>query len=217
MVTVRHVAAGGLTLLLAAAPRAEAHPHVFIDGGVDFLFDEGRLTAIRVTWVYDPFASLFIVEELGLDADGDGALTASDHATLVRDQTRWPEGYEGDNYLRVDGELVALEAPGNGTAALVDGRVRVTFERALAEPVPARGLRALAQLYDPTYFYAYAVEETPALEGAPAGCEAAVHPYGETEELAGLQQTLAQLSREETPDYENVGALFADRIVLTCG
>ena len=41
-------------------------------------------------------------------------------------------------------------------------------------------------------------------------------PFNPDIELAALQTTLFELSREETPDIENVGALFADRIVMTC-
>ena len=32
-----------------------------------------------------------------------------------------------------------------------------------------------------------------------------------------LQGALMKLNREQTPDLENIGALFADRIVVQCG
>jgi polyphosphate kinase len=39
-------------LLVLAPSAASAHPHVFIDGGVDFMFDgEGRIESLRVTWI----------------------------------------------------------------------------------------------------------------------------------------------------------------------
>jgi len=204
---------------VAAAPiPAPAHPHVFIDGGVDFRFDEtGRLSAIRVIWIYDAFTSLFMLEQLGLDADGDGELTEEDRAAIVADQTVWPEGYEGDSYLLVASEKVALGEPIEAEAALVDGKVEVQFTRPLAEPLAADGLRAVAKLYDPTYFFAYFVTEPATLHDAPDGCRAKVDPFEPSTDLIGLQQTLAELSREETPEQEDVGALFADRVTLTCG
>jgi polyphosphate kinase len=213
----RGAALGLFALAALAAAEARAHPHVFVDGKVDFLFAGGRLEAIRVTWVYDAFASLFMLEELGLDADGDGALTEAEKAAIVRDQTEWPEDFEGDSYLSVAGAEAVLGRPRAAEAGLVEGRVVVRFERALAEPAPAEGLEAVARLYDPTYFFAYFVEEAPRIEGAPGNCAAHVDPFEADEELAGLQETLAALSREETPERENVGALFADRIVLSCG
>jgi len=209
--------AAALVVAALAAP-ARAHPHVFIDGGVDFLFDEaGQLRAVRVTWIYDAFASLFVVEQLKLDQDGDGVLSAEDEAALVADQTQWPDEYEGDSYLAVAGAPAEIGRPEAASAALEDGRVVIRFERALETPVPAEGLRATAQLYDPSYFFAYFVEQPPTLDNAPEGCVAEVVAFDPDTELKALQQTLAELSAEETPEQENVGALFADRVELRCG
>ena len=70
-----------------AAGQAGAHPHVFLDGGAHFIFDDqGRLAAIRVIWQYDAFASLFILESLEVDKDGDGVLTDDETAKVVTDQ-----------------------------------------------------------------------------------------------------------------------------------
>ncbi len=63
---------------------AEAHPHVFIDAGVEVIFDaEGRAEALRVTWIYDEFYSLMIAEERGLDPDYDGTATPDKTAGIV--------------------------------------------------------------------------------------------------------------------------------------
>ena len=48
--------------------------------------DQGRLAAIRVIWQYDAFASLFILESLEVDKDGDGVLTDDETAKVVTDQ-----------------------------------------------------------------------------------------------------------------------------------
>ncbi|MEM9369716.1 MAG: DUF1007 family protein, partial [Pseudomonadota bacterium] len=47
----------GVALALCTAVRtAEAHPHVFVEGGVSFVLDdEGALAALEVTWRYDLF------------------------------------------------------------------------------------------------------------------------------------------------------------------
>ena len=47
-------------------------------------------------------------------------------------------------------------------------------------------------------------------------CEATVVPYTPGEQSDELQQKLAMLGREETPDIANVGQLFADRIIIEC-
>ena len=44
---------------LAPALPAQAHPHVFVDGGVDFVLGAGAvLEALEVTWRYDEFETL---------------------------------------------------------------------------------------------------------------------------------------------------------------
>ena len=70
--------------------------------------------------------------------------------------------------------------------------------------------------YESTYFFAFSVTQEPTLLGHAGRCTADVRPFRPDAEDAALQAMLARLSREETPDIENVGALFADRIVVRC-
>jgi ABC-type uncharacterized transport system substrate-binding protein len=71
------------------------------------------------------------------------------------------------------------------------------------------------QVYDPTYFTAYAVTATPHLEGAPDGCSAEVVPYRPTRELTDLQERLSDIPIDGDPDGDP-GALFADRVMVAC-
>lgn len=202
-----------LLAFLAAAP-ARAHPHVFVDGGVDFVFDaQGRLARIRVTWLYDAFSSLYVIESLGFDADGDGALTAKERDFLTKDQTEWPEDFEGDSYLYVGEARVALGRPVDGAADYRDGRIWVQVDRRVAEPF--RPDRAVAKLYDPYYFFAYTVTEDPEVSGAP-DCKARVDVFEPDSDLIALQQRLAAIPRDGEQSDASVGALFADEIILTC-
>ena len=58
---------------LALASPLGAHPHIYIDTDFDLVFDtDGKLAAVRIDWAYDDFYSLLMIEENGLDADGDG-------------------------------------------------------------------------------------------------------------------------------------------------
>jgi ABC-type uncharacterized transport system substrate-binding protein len=208
-------AALAVAAALAGPEAARAHPHIFIDGGVDFVFDErGRLTDLRITWIYDPLTSLFMLEDLGIDAAGSAPLSAEDRARLAAYQTEWMEGFEGDSYLW-DGELrIDLSGPLAADAALRDGRVAISFERALATPFRP-GRETVAKIYDPTYFTAYFVTETPRLEGRTAGCAARVEPFEPTGPLMALQRTLLGVGVDEAPPGEP-GALFADKVHIAC-
>lgn len=199
--------------LMGAAPVA-AHPHVFIDGGVDFLFDgEGRLAQLRITWDYDPMTSLFMLEDLGIDPATP--LSADDRARLAAYDTVWDEGYAGDTYLWDGDQPVGLSDPRAPTAELREGRVLLSFLRDVEAPfrpdVPAR-----VEMYDPEYYYAYTLVGTPRLENAPAGCVAVLEPFRPTAKLAELQQVLSAVPADQSPDQADVGALFTDKVRLQC-
>lgn len=206
--------ARALALCALLAGPAAAHPHVFIDGGVDFVLDDqARVTALRVTWIYDAFTSLYVLQSLNFDQDADGALSETERAFLIEDQTAWDPGFQGDSYLYRDAAKLALGAPQDGDVTLVDGRLRVTFTRPLTAPEPGDGL--VAKLYDPTYYYAYSVTEPPQVLGS--GCQATLVPFVANSMLGALQSTLSELTADETPEQADVGALFADQVRLSCG
>lgn len=212
------VGAFGAAVLLVAglvsAPAARAHPHVFIDAGVDFLFDEaGRLDRLRVAWIYDPMTSLFILEDLGIDPGAP--LSPADRARIAAYDTVWEEGYAGDAYLWDGARRVGLSGPQAPEAEIRDGRVAIRFLRDVDAPFrPDPDARV--EVYDPTYYMAYTITEAPRLEGPHAGCAARVEPFEPTRALAPLQRSLFALSAEETPEQADVGALFAEKVHLSC-
>ncbi|MBP7000930.1 DUF1007 family protein [Amaricoccus sp.] len=198
---------------LLAPGAALAHPHVFIDGGVDFLFDpQGRLSELRVTWVYDAISSHTMLEDLGIDAGK--ALTADEETRLAAYQTEWVEGFAGDSYLSSDGRPVGLGGPEAAEAEVQpDGRAVIRFNRRVAQPFRPR--HAVVEVYDPTYFTGYAVTDAPRIEGPAEGCAAEVEPFKPTERLVALQLSLAEIGVDEDPK-DDVGALFADKVRLEC-
>lgn len=213
--TRRLLPALAFAALLPAA--AGAHPHIFIDAEARFGFDaDGRLATVTVSWRYDAFYTLLLLETVEADADGDGALTEEDRAKLAEAFSIWEPGWHGDAFLTAGGAPVGLSDPVGISAEMTDGRVRMTFRRDVVEPPAGDGLAARLKIYDPTYFVAYDVVGEPALDGAPEGCVAAVAAPERTSELAALEATLAEIPPDATPEQEGVGALFADRIELRC-
>lgn len=207
--------AGILALALALPGAGSAHPHVFIDSGVDFIFDgEGRVSHLRITWLYDFLSTLLLMEDLGIEERPDGSLAPEDEDALARDQSQWVDGFEGDATLLHDGRRIGLSRPIEPRASYRDGQVEIRFLRALEEPI-LPGPQTVAKLYDPTYFIAYFVTYEPALEHAPPTCRAEVVPFEPTGPLVALQQSLFELPPDEDPE-EPVGHLFADRVYLRC-
>ncbi len=191
---------------------AGAHPHVFVDVGLQFEHDgTGQLTAVEVTWRYDDFFSLLILSDMGLDEDGDGVLTEAERAELKGfDLEEWPEGFEGDLYIHSDGEKITLDHPVPTGVALEDGRIVATHRRGFA-PVPADGLEV--EPYDPTYYVEYTVAGPVDL---PDGCDHSVTEPDLDDSQRAFRDMIADLPAEEQFDGIEVGNLFSDVMVISC-
>ncbi|MEM8841745.1 MAG: DUF1007 family protein, partial [Pseudomonadota bacterium] len=100
---------------------------------------------------------------------------------------------------------------------LVDGSLVLRFRRHLEKPFGMEGQTAEVAFYEATFFYKFSVTEAPEIyRTAGKACSAEVIPFDRDRELEALQLTLSALGRDETPQDANVGALFADRVVLRC-
>lgn len=202
---------------LGGANPTWAHPHVFIDGGVDFqLSDYDTLEALRVTWLYDAFETLYMLSSHDMALTQDGVLAEGDRAELTRRLSNWPDDFDGSAHLTVNGQAIDLAWPSGLDVQLIDGRLRLTFMRGLETPIPLTGADVEVAFYESTYFFDFSVTKKPELVGGENTCRATVIPF-EPNRNDPLLKALAKLSREETPTETNVGAKFADRIYLRCG
>ena len=106
---IRGVLLCGLIVLFGSP--AIGHPHVFVDGGVDFLFENDTLVALRVTWLYDEFETLYILSLYNLSLNAQGGLDETDRMALVRHRSDWPSDFDGSAHLSVGGAPIALKRP----------------------------------------------------------------------------------------------------------
>ncbi|MEM6589754.1 MAG: DUF1007 family protein [Pseudomonadota bacterium] len=201
---------------LTIANPAQAHPHVFVDGGVDFRFDdEAQLTSLQVTWLYDEFETLYILANNDLDLTLDGTLSEADRLVLEQKFSEWPEDFDGSAHLTHEGAPVALGWPSDPQVQVIDGRIQAVFDRTLESPLALTGETLELAFYESTYFFAFKITNSPQLFGT-TQCIADMIPFTADPGDSFLLAKLASLSREEIPENENVGRLFADRIALTC-
>ena len=205
-----------LVLTLTGAP-ALAHPHVFVETALTLRLDaEGRLQAVDVVWVYDELTSLLALEDLGLDPDGDGALTDEERAVLSALAGDWGEGFNGDLVVRAGGAALPLSGPEDARGDLREGRVEFRHARIVAG-APFSGVEV--KVFDPTYYTFYELRPAPVLIG-PEGCSVAVTPadLGAAQRL--WDEALTLLTDDEVMNEDNLpllGESFADTVVLTCG
>lgn len=208
-----------LALLVLLPLRAGAHPHEFVDTDLTFEMDaEGRLAAVHVVWHWDELMSLLTLEDLGLDPDRDGALSAEERATLSQRFSAWPEDFAGNMQLQHAGRDVALSRPQGMDVDLRDGRFVLDFRRALAEPIPMAGASVQAQVFDPTYFIYYEVPDLPGITGADS-CAVTRTEADLSAARSLYERLLGDLTEEQLmePGQEPlVGSAFADTFVLSC-
>lgn len=216
---MRLSAAATLVLTMAAAP-AGAHPHIFIDTGLEIVLDaEGRATAVKVAWVYDDFYSLVMIQDLGLDPDADGRLTPEEQAKLSGFDMAWDADYEGDLYVLAGDRPVKLGRPQEWTADYRGDRIISLHTRPLEVPVPVTEPLVL-QVYDPGYYTAYTILGQPRLSGpGAAGCSVQVFEPDLTEADRMLQQMLQEYTADQSleQDFPAVGAAYAEEARVTCG
>lgn len=205
--------------LLAPTGQGEAHPHVFIDAALSLIFDDqGRLAALRVGWSYDEFYSLVMIEDNGLDADGDGTPEAERLAAFAGQDVDWATGFPGDVTLTQGGALVALAGPVRHRVYFENGRIVTSHVRPLNTPLAVDGATA-ARVYDPSFFVAYDVPLLPTTEGR-EGCTVTRRAADTGSAYKEYGDKLASVDIGDDPfqevDLGDIGILFADEFELTC-
>lgn len=197
--------------LVALAGPAGAHPHVFMETGLEVIRDaEGRAVSLRVTWSYDPFFSLVLITERGLDPDGDGRLTPEETAALQGFDMNWDPGFPGDTYAFAGEVPVALSGPRDGVARYEGGRIVSSHIRDLDWPVA--GLLVVKN-YDPTYYTEYTIREVLA-----EGCRTEIIAPDLTAAEMALQAELAKIPADVDVEmgFPEVGEVFAQEVRVIC-
>ncbi|SMR84070.1 ABC-type uncharacterized transport system, substrate-binding protein [Aliiroseovarius halocynthiae] len=205
-------------MIAATAVPLASHPHVFIDAGANLIFDDaGQLAAVRVFWAYDEFYSMLLIEDNGLDTDGDGTPEQAALDAYAGKDVDWDAGFPGDLYLQNEGADVGLSGPVEHGMRYEEGRVVSWHIRPLKTRLKVGSEPVLAQIYDPTFFVAYDLHLPVTVEGAEA-CAVEQIPadlgaaYDKVESLLYGPDS-AEYSEDSYPE---VGHLFADKMLLTC-
>ncbi len=192
-----------------------AHPHIFIDAGLHLIVEDGRVTAVEVTWLYDGLYSLILLEDYGLDEDFDLSLTEAEIDTTLGFDLNWNSGFEGGLELRRGDVALEIGAPVAVSMDLVgEGQIRTTHRRPVTD---AGGDDALvAQAYDRDFYIAFEMTGEMAVEGAT--CTPELIRADLDAAYAVLESALDEIGGAVAAEdnFPPVGAYFADRVVFTC-
>lgn len=218
----RNISGLGACILMGLAAPALAHPHVFIDTGLEIAFDDqGRAAVVQVVWVYDEFYSMVAIADYGLDADFTGHLTEAERAELTAIYSNWQPGYEGDFYPEQGGLPLALSAPFDFFADYREGRIIVSHRRRIDPPVSANDAPLVLKVYDPSYYTAYTIAAAPQVTGDIV-CDVSVLRPDFSHAEAQLQAMMDELLAGEAQgfdldyDFPPIGADFAEEVHLIC-
>lgn len=195
---------------LSGAAQLQAHPHVFVETGLRLVIDsDGRLNGIEVSWAYDDFYSLLLLEDMQLDPDADGNLTPEALARLDGFDLNWIEGYEGDLYLMAGDTAVTLGAPQGRGTEVIDGRIISRHFRSFA---PLDG-PVVIKAYDPTFYTAYDMNAGIAV---PDGCAFTLQPADLDRAYTMVEEALYANPAMPDDDFPEVGEAFADIVEVSC-
>ncbi len=197
---------------------ALAHPHIFVDAELEIVFDsEGAPEGIWISWSYDPFFSMLLVSDLGLDPDFTGEITEAERSDLDGFDMNWIEDYHGDTHVTQSGTALALTGPLEWESDYRDGQL---FSRHLRHFIdrPAADEEWIVAVYDPTYYTSYGIIGTPRITGR-SDCTARVFEPDWDAAGAQLEAALDEIlatGGDFEADFPAVGALFAEEVRLIC-
>jgi len=141
-----------LAALLAVAGHdtAEAHPHVWVETVTTFVFEDGRLAAIRQQWRFDPIYSSFVIEDI--DRDGDGRFDAEEEARALDIAFGGLEEAGHFTHLYLDGDKQNVREVHDRRVTLDGDTVEYAFTVRLPEPVAPQATEVMVGTFDESYY-----------------------------------------------------------------
>lgn len=129
---------------------ASAHPHVFIDNRVTFLFVDGKIVGFRENWRFD---DVFSDELLGdFDQDGDGQFSKAESEAIAGTTLPALSEYHYFTYVWADGKDLGKIEPTDFHASAKDKLASYDFLIALPKPIDPRKETLAVEIADRSYF-----------------------------------------------------------------
>jgi ABC-type uncharacterized transport system substrate-binding protein len=205
----------GLTCLIAAAPHARAHPHVWVTMTSEILYaPDGSVTGVRHAWTFDDMFSAFATQ--GLEQKTRGQFTREELAGLAKVNVESLQEYAYFTYVKVNGKRQkdALSDPVDYYLEYDPKETMLTLHFTLPLKTPVKAKSLDVEVYDPEFFidFGFADKDQVRLVNAPAQCSASVaKPHDDFFSAATRLDKSAAWEANA-----GMGASFANRITVTC-
>jgi ABC-type uncharacterized transport system substrate-binding protein len=199
--------------LLLAAREASAHPHVWVTVKAEILYNsDGRIQGVRHVWTFDEAYSAFAVQ--GLDTNRDGKLSAEELAELAKVNVESLHEFDFFTFARASGAKQDFAQPVD--YALTYDKAQLTLSFTLPLRSPARQRTFQLEVYDPTYFVAFALadgDDAVTMRGAPRGCARTLtrpRPIDPAQQARLTEDFFSSLAGA------NFGATLVNRVLVAC-
>jgi ABC-type uncharacterized transport system substrate-binding protein len=193
---------------------AAAHPHVYVNARAELVFDQqGQIDAVRHVWTFDQSYSAFAT--MGLDANKDGKLSREELAELAKVNVESLGDFQYFSFGKASGRKLEFEAPRDYWLEHHNDALTLFFTLPLKGRAPAKAFAL--EVYDPTYFVAFAfddVDNAVVLSAAPAGCSVSVRRPPKTD--LGAIARLGESFFEQLSAASDFGQQFANRAIVAC-
>lgn len=196
--------------------QAMAHPHVFADARLEVtIAPDGTVEKIANVWRFDDaFSSTVLVD---FDKNGDLKLDDKELADLSNTILKSTGDYNWFQSVISNGKNVKLARPDRMITEMQDNQLLVLFEIHPAEPLKVDGSASFG-LYDPTFYTAigFPHDSDLVVDGLPKQCRSRIVRPDPDKVLASNSKMLDEAFFAD-PKNNQVGALFATRLELSCG
>ncbi len=201
------------TLACALAGPASAHPHVWVSvkSELDYAPD-GRVTGVRHDWTFDEGFSTFALQ--GLETTPDGKPSEKTLKDLAQVNIDSLKEFDYFTYARRGKDKLPFKPPRDYSLSYDGTALTLHFTLPFEKPPESAGLTTL-DVYDPTYFVAFALADTNPvkLAGAPAGCSVDLH---RPDPALGATTTLSESFFTALTTASEFGSQFANRVTVKC-
>ncbi|WP_330083876.1 DUF1007 family protein [Methylocystis iwaonis] len=201
-------------LALAWVTVAQAHPHVWVAVRSETVFGpEGKILGVRHAWEFDEMYSAFAVQGLG---KGGKPPTRDELAPLAKTNVESLAEFDYFTYAKQNGTKAAFKPPEGVYLEANDKKiVTLHFFLPLETPVPAKRPFSF-QVYDPTYFVAFAFEKKDPvkLAQAPSGCSISLVEPAPL--VATDNQKLSEAFFQNMSPGADFGVKLATRAIVAC-
>lgn len=150
---------------------AQAHPHVFIDNRLTFLFAEGKVSGFRTDWRFDEIFTEDLLSQY--DTDGDKQFSPAESELLKEGTLPNLAAFRYFTYAYLGGVDLGMVEPAGFRADILDGAARFVFTYQLPHPVDPMKESIAVSIYDQEYYVEVllAQDGSTAIEGDKgAGC-----------------------------------------------